>query len=309
MLFTQTIDGVESWIDVYQSIRAFKPLVNEILTKHGFSCAEINNLTPGSNAVFLSGGLIIKIFAPVEGGFSEGKAFFAEKAALKHVNGKIPSPKLLASGVLNDKYSFQYIIMEHIAGSTLADRLKHFTNSHKERFAAAIKTITNAVNIRVTDSAVPNITLEHCVKNERWNEFPESFCEDRISALKSCSFEDAVYVHGDLKAANIIIGENDGVYLIDYADSHTAPAGYEWPFIVFGLFGCDHVMMKTYFGEYQNEAFYRQLTRYLLMHKFGAFILMQICELTGTAIESVIDVNRLSRLLTKCLREGNTLID
>lgn len=123
------------------------------------------------------------------------------------------------------------------------------------------------------------------------------------------SFDDPVYVHGDLKAANVIIGENDDIYVIDFADSHIAPVGYEWPFLVFGLFGCDVEMMEIYFGDYMNDEFYTRLTSHLLMHKFGAFILMQICELKGIPISAIADVESLYQLIKKCVQDGDMLID
>ena len=309
MLFSQTIKDVESWVDVYQSTEAFGPLVKEIFSKHGLICTGIKNLMPGSNAVFLADEFIIKIFAPIEAGFSTGKGFFIEKAALKHANGTIPSPKLLYSGTIDDKYSFQYIIMDFIGGQEFIEKRKGYTNDEKRSFASIIKVMTNAINVPVTDIDIPAVTRNDCIENQRWSHFPKSFCEDRISIINKMSFDDCVYVHGDIKAANIIINEDGIVYMIDYADSHIAPAAYEWPFIVFGLFGCDREMMETYFGDYKNEAFYMCLTRHLLMHKFGAFILLQICDLSETRIDSIVNVMSLYKLIKECVQNGNMLIE
>lgn len=309
MLFTQTLNGVASWADNYQSTEAFDPLVREIFLKHSLCYSGIKNLTPGSNAVFLAGNLVIKIFSPKEAGLSAGEVFFIEKAALKHANNTIPSPHLLYSGTIHDKYSFQYIIMDYIKGQEFKEKLKYYTSEQKRHFATVIKAMSNEMNIPIAGSSIPVITKYDCIENSRWDHFPKSFCEDRLSVIRTMSFDDPVYVHGDLKAANVIIGEGDDIYIIDFADSHIAPIGYEWPFLVFGLFGCDNEMMAAFFGDYRNDAFYTRLTNHLLMHKFGAFILMQICELKGIPISTIADVESLYRLIKECIQNGDVLID
>ena len=307
MHFSYTINGVKSWVDIYQSIEAFESLTKVIFTDHGLRYSKIENLTPGSNAVFRVDDLVIKIFSPIEAGLNTDKVFHIEKAALEHANNTILSPNLLYPGSIDDKYTFQYIIMNHINALKSIEK-KSYINTHKHYFATSIKEITNRINVPIENTIIPTVTKKDCFENSRWNNFPKSFCEERKAIIKEISFANLVYVHGDLKASNVLIGENEEIYLIDFADSHIAPASYEWPFIVFGLFGCDKEMMEAYFTNYQNESFYVQLTYALLMHKFGAFILLQICELTKTAAEAIVNVEILYQLIIQCLQNGNILI-
>lgn len=309
MHFSHTINGVKSWVDIYQSIEAFEPLIKVIFTHHGLRYSKIENLTPGSNAVFRVDDFVIKIFSPIEAGLNTDKVFHIEKAALEHVNNLILSPNLLYSGSIDDKYTFQYIIMNHINAQSFIEKKKRYITIDKRCFATSIKEITNRINVPIENTIIPTITKKDCFENSRWNNFPKSFCEERVAIIKKMSFVNPVYVHSDLKASNVMIGENEEIYLIDFADSHIAPASYEWPFIVFGLFGCDKEMMEAYFTtNYQNESFYIQLTYALLMHKFGAFILMQICELTKTATDAIVNVEILYQLIIQCLQNGNILI-
>ncbi|MCL2003805.1 MAG: aminoglycoside phosphotransferase family protein [Oscillospiraceae bacterium] len=309
MLFKETIRDIDTWAGIYQSTEAFAPLVGAIFAKHGLCFSGLENLTPGSNAVFRSGSLVVKLFAPVEAGFTSGDGFYVEKAALEHANRTVPSPKMLYSGVMRDRYEFPYILMERVEGLEFINIRDTYTGAQKRAFAAQIKAFTGAMNVPISEAHIPRVTPDGCAANERWRLFPESFCQDRLSAIRGLSFDDPVYVHGDLKAANVIIGGGDEITVIDFADSHTAPAAYEWPFIVFGLFGCDREMMEAYFGDYQNEMFYRTLTGHLLMHKFGAFILMGICEAVGQDPASITRVEALYNLIRHCVRDGCVRID
>lgn len=122
------------------------------------------------------------------------------------------------------------------------------------------------------------------------NYFSDSFQEEWRQLLKSLSFEKPVYVHSDIKAANLILNIRQQLYVIDFADSHLAPVAYERPYMVFGLFGCHPQLMYNYFGDYQNEAFIIELSHRILIHKFGAFLLMEICELKDKNIETITSI-------------------
>lgn len=309
-LFTQTINGVESWVNIYQSAGAFETLIKEIFAKHNLYLADIEDLTPGSNVVFKVGDKVIKIFAPIEAGFTTGEAYHVEKQALIHANNVTESaPNLLFSGVVEDKYLFHYIIMDYIAGQEFNQKRILYSKKQKRNFAFHFKELIEALNISIIYANIPRLTKDDCLKNSRWDIFSKDFCEDRKTMLKDISFDNRVYVHGDIKAANVIISDDEAIHIIDFADSHIAPSHYEWPFIVFGLFGCDKVMMEAYFGYYENDVFYDELTRSLLMHKFGVGILMQICDLTNTPMDFITDVSCLRELLKKCVQNGNTLIE
>ncbi|MCL2322369.1 MAG: phosphotransferase [Oscillospiraceae bacterium] len=311
MYFNHIINGIRSWIDVYQSIEAFEPLVKEILRKHNLKYDGMENLIPGSNVVFkLKDDMVIKIFSPGESGLSGGKLFYVEEPALKHAKSVgIPCPEVLFSGTFMDRYLFPYIIMDYIEGLSFIEKRKNYTSIQKKKFAEEIKKITKAMNIPILDDYIPVLTKEDCMENYRWNDAQKCFCEDRKKIISEMSFSDLVYVHGDFKAANVIISDDEKIHIIDFADSHIAPIGYEMPYIVFGLFGCDEEMMKAYFGDYQNDEFYKKLTNNLLIHKFGIGIMYQICELDDDLFDSIMSVGDLNELIAKCLQGGDILID
>ena len=54
-LVTEQINNWDDWGKVFQSIPAFKPLVECIFNKENLPIVEIENLKPGTNAVFKVG--------------------------------------------------------------------------------------------------------------------------------------------------------------------------------------------------------------------------------------------------------------
>ena len=84
--FTATIDGWTSWGRVFQSIEAFEPLIRHILSQHALPIAEIEHCTPGTNAVFKVGDLVVKIFAPKESGFETESDYQTELFGIARSN-------------------------------------------------------------------------------------------------------------------------------------------------------------------------------------------------------------------------------
>lgn len=304
-LFKATIDGNESWAKVFQSISDFKPLIYSIFIKHNLRIGKIENLTPGTNAVFRIDDKVIKIFAPVESGFSTGYDYNVELVALRHANNvKVTAPLLVCSGFIEDKYLFRYIVMDFISGCESEEKSLHFNNQQKIDFAYKLKAMTQKLNVKLVDKEIPILGLNECLENMRWNEFPESFQLDRKAFIKRNSPFDYVYTHGDLTGENTIIGDDSEIYIIDFADSRLAPYYYEWSPIIFALFGCDPIMMGIFFGDYQNDDFYDKLTLSMVIHEFGSIIIKQICEISDISINSIADVFHLKELLIKSISSG-----
>jgi hypothetical protein len=70
-LSTAQINNWQEWGEIFQSIPAFTPLVEYILRKENLPSVKIENLTPGTNAVFKVGDYVVKIFAPAESGIDQ----------------------------------------------------------------------------------------------------------------------------------------------------------------------------------------------------------------------------------------------
>ena len=123
-LFTEQINNWDDWGKVFQSILAFTPLVEHIFQKENLPLAKIENLEPGTNAVFKVGEYVIKIFAPQGMGEDYDTNVDVELFGMRLANAQgVPAPKLIADGFIEDKYRFRYMIMEYIDGKLLNEIL------------------------------------------------------------------------------------------------------------------------------------------------------------------------------------------
>ena len=133
-LFPGEIKNWEDWGNVFQSITAFKPLVEYILEKENLPVADIENLTPGTNAVFKVGNYVVKIFAPNESGIDQSDDKKTELFAINRANQMgISAPKLISYGYTEDKYHFAYMIMGFINGIEFLEVVKTMTTNHSYR--------------------------------------------------------------------------------------------------------------------------------------------------------------------------------
>jgi serine/threonine protein kinase len=304
-LFELDINNDSWWGFINQSVDAFELLIQAIFIKHGLVYRKAENLQ-GVNAVFKIGDKVIKIFAPVESGCYDANYYEIETEALNHANNmQVDSPKLLFKGIINDKYIFKYIIMEFIDGQIVERKITSFNENEKIFFSSKLRNITNKLNVNMLNEIIPVFSLEECLLDDSWskNNFPKSFYDDRISVIKEMSFDDLVYVHGDLHAKNIIVDSNGAIYLTDFAASSIAPYYCEWYAIVFLLFKCNPAMMTAYFGDYRNEEFYDLLTKSILI--YGALAVEEICEAMAVDTSALTDVSKLKELIVCCLEGEN----
>ena len=111
MLFNYTIKNWGDWGKVFQSIADFTPLAREIFRREKLKFASLENLTPGTNAVFRGGDYVVKIFAPQESGFDSQADYLNESAVCGALTEwGIPTPRLIACGSVQDRYLFYYIV-------------------------------------------------------------------------------------------------------------------------------------------------------------------------------------------------------
>ena len=117
-LFKTKIGNWDDWGEIFQSISAFRLLVEEILNRENLPLVTIENLTPGTNAVFRVGDYVVKIFAPAESGMDQSMDLQTELFAIRQAEKiGVSTPKMVAHGFVEDKYRFAYIITEYIVGT------------------------------------------------------------------------------------------------------------------------------------------------------------------------------------------------
>lgn len=287
-LFLETIESWDDWGRVFQSIPAFEPLVWEICRREGLSCEKISNLTPGTNAVFRVDQCVIKIFAPKESGLDASLDCATELAVCELLTKEgIPSPRLLAHGVLADRYEFSYLITDYFPGQEAGGLLPAYSPVQKKAFAASLTALLRRLNRPVGDLLPAVDLVDRAVTNPRLKELPPALQKELTARARRVDLSAPVLVHGDLTGENLLIDNEGRTVVIDCADACLAPACYELPPIVFELFRCDSILLRTFAKETAAEHFAEQVLDGLCLHDFGASILREWAKREQRSLEAV----------------------
>jgi tRNA A-37 threonylcarbamoyl transferase component Bud32 len=267
--FTEKISNWQDWGKIYQSIPAFSPLVRHILDRENLPPAILQNLTPGTNAVFKVGDYVVKIFAPAESGIDQTLDLKTELFAMRRMNAMgVAAPKLAAHGIVEDKYRFAYMITECIDGIEFTDAVKSMSNAGKLDFGSELREITDKMNTPCEPWGGIDVMNNQC-RSFRWNKYPERFKAERLAYIKSHDYGDKVFVHGDLCGDNILLTPQGKLFIIDFADAVLAPAVYEHALVAVELFDLDPALMRGYFGDYDAVEMTEICLSGLLIHDFG----------------------------------------
>jgi serine/threonine-protein kinase RIO1 len=300
MLFIETIHDWESWGKVFQSIEAFRPIIREIFIKEHVSGYEsISNLTPGTNAVFRAGRYVVKIFAPMESGLQTNLDYDTELSAMQRaIKSGVNAPRVIAASEIQDRYLFKYIIMDFIDGREAGPLIKSYTTQQKIYFARKLKDIAQKLNVQPKEAFDSNFLKERVLKNFRWSKYCDTVKQQVAAVVNQYDLSGSVYVHGDLTAQNVMIGRNDEIYIIDFADSVIAPVEYEYLPIAFDLFDFDMELIHEYFKEFTHRELVEKLFSGMLLHDFGGCIAENVWNtLSGRSIMEFTNIYDLKEML------------
>ena len=272
-LFTEQINNWDEWGKTFQSIPAFTALVEHIFQKEKLLIKRIEILKPGTNAVFKVGEYVVKIFAPPGMGQDFGINIDVELFGLKWAEAQgVPAPRLIANGVVEDKYCFRYIVMDYIDGKLLSEIEDSLSYEDKVSIGKKIRSITDRLNKPCKNFTSIDV-MKHAFADEEWEDegFPHSFQEERLSYLREFRMDgrEKVYCHGDFHAENILVDDKMEVYIVDFADAMYAPAEYEQVYVVSALFCFEEPYMVGYFGDYEAEDIVDLCMTWLPIHVWG----------------------------------------
>ncbi|MDD3243238.1 MAG: aminoglycoside phosphotransferase family protein [Eubacteriales bacterium] len=266
--FTKSMDGWADWGRVFQDTEAFSPLAEEIFRRHGLPFAGLSRCAPGSNAVFRAGGFVVKIFAPLQSGVDTREDFAVERFAMKRAQALgVPVPAVRGEGCIQDRYAFNYLILDHIAGISFGAGRAAWTAQEKERYAACLRGAVDKM-----DTPCPPFRKADPAARERararWGAFPRRFQAQREALLAQAGQTEPVFVHLDLNPDNLIAGEDGQLYLLDFADANVGAADVELAPLA-ELFRFEQPFLAGYFGQYDRRELTEKFVRALLMHDYG----------------------------------------
>ena len=274
-LFTEEINNWQDWSRLFQSIPAFKQMVEHILDKENLPHVKIENLTPGTNAVFKAGSYVIKIFAPAESGIDQTLDLQTELFAVRRANETgVATPKMIADGFVQDKYHFAYMITEYVEGAEFTEAVRGMTDAEKITVGRKLRAVTDKMNTPCEPFNGIDV-IKDKGRYHRWDKYPESFKEERLAYIQTHDYGEKVFVHGDLCGDNILITPQGDLNIIDFADAVYAPKVYEHALVVVELFDLDPALLQGYFGDCPMDELIEVCFDGLLIHDFGGDVVEQ----------------------------------
>jgi len=298
MLFTRNIRGKADWADVFCDTEAFCGLVHEALRRHGLLPCEVTGLTPGTNAVFRAGDYVVKLYAPPESGFSDGTFGRCEWQAMQAASAVgVTLPKLLAYGMIHDRYDFAYIIMEYINCRELGNVMPVLTPNEKYDIGRKLRVVSENIH-RADISACPDCTCDlvnRALSNPSFDLIPETLAYELKERAKKIPTAHSVLVHGDLTGENVLIG-NDGLTLMDFGDAVIAPPCYELPALVIEGMHLDACAVSGFYGG-ELECFVKETLDGLSLHLFSGQLIGSAADIIGVPITEITSIDMLKNLL------------
>lgn len=307
-LFDKTISNWSDWGQVFQDREAFTPLCPDILRSEGFPPLPLGPLTPGTNAVFRSGGQVLKVFYPPESGMDSRCDWEAEQAAMTQAEKlEVPAPKVLAAGERQDRYLFRYLIMDYCPGAEAGEAISKMTPAEKAAFARQVKALLARLNQPAENLIPPRDLVKQALENPRMNGLHPELVRELQDLAQRVDLSQPVLVHGDCTGENLLVDGKGKLCLIDFADCCLAPAWYELPPVVFELFREDPLLVGPFSKGENPLDFVEKLLWGLALHDFGGDILKGFFARQGIAAEEVSSLARLRGLLVDKLFGGELL--
>jgi serine/threonine protein kinase len=267
--FKYEIRDWKTWGDVFQSISIFKPLIKSIFEIEKIPFGKIENTKPGTHGVFKVGKYIVKIFAPKASGYDSTSEYKTEINAMDIARKlDILVPKMIAKGSIDDKYGFNYLIMEYIDGKTIGDIKSSLSSDQKYNIGKKIKWIVDRFSKsseHINEIEVINRTLT----SDKWMDCPKDIKDMQTLFLNQIKDEKRVFVHGDLTEDNIIITPNFDIYILDFADAVSAPEIYEYMPLIADAFSFDKDFIRGFFGDINIHELVTLCLHGILIHEYG----------------------------------------
>ncbi|MCL1913719.1 MAG: aminoglycoside phosphotransferase family protein [Eubacteriaceae bacterium] len=275
-LFKYKICSWADWEKIYDNPESFLPLVRHIFERECLPFNMVETLDPGTNAVFKVGSLVVKIFAPKQAGMSVGTNFAIESFGMEWAKSQgVGTPNIVASGFVEDKYTFLYIIMEMASGISFAKTSETLSFDEKLVVGQRLRDICDKLNKPCGDFGSIDV-VENAINYNEWHGYPQTFKEERLGKLAMMDIDKQarVFCHGDLNSDNVFIDRSSLVLsLIDFADAVFAPAGYEHALVACELFAFEAPYMQGFFGSYIIDEIVDLCATWLPVHDSGEFVL------------------------------------
>ncbi|MHB0858516.1 MAG: aminoglycoside phosphotransferase family protein [Anaerolineae bacterium] len=286
-----TIDTWDAWCRLYDQVEVWFPLVEAIARRHGLPLDAVRAGEHGSNAVFVVDECyVVKISAPF---FREDYARELEVYKLLAQDDALPTPRVVADGVLEGSQAWPYMVLSYVPGARLVEVWRTIPREQQlalarqfgglvarlhalpiegirtmdtrpEAWEAFVQSQTHAAPARFAEQGVPQ-TLLACLP---------AYLE-RIAPLYPAGFRPCL-LSSDLTEDHLLLVEAEGTWriggLIDFGDAQIGHADYDFVCVHMACFGGDKALLAAFLGGYGYERdarFAERMLGYTLLHRFA----------------------------------------
>ena len=224
---------------------------------------------------------MVKIFFPKESGENPVLDFSTETAACRQALAwGISTPRIVAQGMLPDRYDFYYLLTDFSPGKEAGTWLETASPLERARFVEALKTTLGTLH-RPAEAPFPSVDLKaQARENFRLKKLSPSLREEILQRVETMELGRLVLTHGDVTGENLLVQEDGSLTLLDWADARLAPPWYELGPLAFELFQGDSGLWRLFTGR-GHPVFLSGLLNCLCLHPFGPDFLEKLALQAG----------------------------
>ncbi len=302
---------------MFTDVVQWTPAVREISRREGIVVAHIEAGYPGTNAVFvLDRRWVVKIYAPFcHADFELERTLYPLLSAAT----RIPSPRLLAEGVLDDALRWPYIVMDFKPGQPIREVRAQIPTPNRIEIATTLGAMTGELHAIPLARVAEVQNLRGDWPNWRQQRWVACLAEleaqaglptpvlDEIAAFLAANTGDesapSLLVNGDLTEDHVLLDERDGWWyisgLLDFADALVAPRAYEWIALWFGALDRQPDELAAFMSSYDpaialDDDFFQEALLFTFLHQFGAGMVASTLEKWGhSPPESLAELQRI----------------
>jgi len=285
------IDTWEQWCQVFNKAEVWRPFLLEIGKRIGLPVTEVRPGYEGTNAVFIvNEQAVFKIMCPYFPGDYEREL---EIYHLLEKDGDLPTPRVLAQGVLHEAMDWPYMVLSYLPGERLGevwprvpreDQLaiaRQFGAYTQRLHGQPLEGITSLDTSREHWIGFVQSQIEGAVDYFRSKGLPAPLIEAlpeylrRVQPLYPPDFQPCL-LSADLTEDHELLTFEDGHWritgLIDFGDAEVGHADFDFVCVNLFCFPADQELLRAFldgYGHRPDERFNLRMMGYSLLHRFS----------------------------------------
>ena len=294
-----SVSSWEQWAALFVDTAVWRPVIEHLWSGGAILSAAtgvkgIESIAPGfpgTCAVFvINESVVVKFFPPMVAG-----DYTRERAAYRLLESRVTEmPRLLASGVFDDRQPWPWLITSFRPGAAWRDVRTLVPEAQRLELGRALGERLRQVH----DTPLP--TRAEWLPSDLWRQLvakrlavaleevrakailPQVLVEDARRLLQATDWHATPprLLHADLTEDHVLVEARASGWamsgLIDWADAEVGASDYEWVALYFGFCGGDTTLFRAVLAGYDPGRLpppRERLLAFTLLHRFGSAII------------------------------------